>query len=81
MDPIALTPREAAELLRMSEGTLLRLARSSAIPGKRVGGRWKFSRSALEAFVNDSDEPQRPRRRLLQPVPRLRKRCGEAVTE
>lgn len=51
-----LTLLEAAEFLRVHENTMLRLAHAKKVPCKRVGGRWRFSRSALERFIDPSQK-------------------------
>jgi excisionase family DNA binding protein len=38
---------EAAELLRVPDSDLQMLAESGEIPGRRIGGAWRFSRQAL----------------------------------
>jgi excisionase family DNA binding protein len=45
-----LTAAEAASLLRVSTKTLLRLARSGALPGQKVGRAWRFVRGDLLTF-------------------------------
>lgn len=42
--------KEAAEYLRINEQTVRRLAREGAIPAFKVGGIWRFRRSALDEF-------------------------------
>ena len=50
-----LTPRQAAELLQMSEHTILDLAAEGRIPAKKVGRQWRFSRSRLSVWLNEGD--------------------------
>lgn len=38
---------QAAELLKISKGTLLKLAQEGRIPAQKVGRQWRFSRQAL----------------------------------
>jgi excisionase family DNA binding protein len=45
--PEVLTPSEAAALLRLDERTLTGAARRGELPGREVGGHWRFSRAAL----------------------------------
>lgn len=47
-----LTAEETAEHLRVSLRTALDLLRSDAIPAAKVGGQWRVSKSALDAFLN-----------------------------
>jgi len=42
-----LNPLQAAEVLKVSRGTLLKLANEGKIPGQKVGRQWRFSRQAL----------------------------------
>lgn len=47
MEEDVLDPLEAAEVLKVSRGTLLRLANEGKIPGKKIGRQWRFSRQML----------------------------------
>ncbi len=47
---------EAAELLRISERTVVKLAIAGTIPGRKVGGQWRFLRTDLEAYVHGSSK-------------------------
>ncbi|MDO7786111.1 helix-turn-helix domain-containing protein [Desulforamulus aquiferis] len=38
---------QAAELLKISRVTLLKLAQEGKLPGQKVGRQWRFSREAL----------------------------------
>jgi excisionase family DNA binding protein len=49
--PDILTNDEAAIFLRVSTRTLFRLVQSKKVPAKKVGGRWRFSRAALEKYM------------------------------
>lgn len=49
--PEVLTEAEAAQLLRLERGTLIDLAMSGQIPGRRVGDDWRFSRAALLGWL------------------------------
>ncbi len=42
---------EAALLLRVSTKTLMKLARSGEIPGRKVGRAWRFSRTEVMAWL------------------------------
>jgi len=50
--PEVLTLEEAATLLRLDAGELEELALRAEVPGRRVGGRWRFNRAALLAWLN-----------------------------
>jgi excisionase family DNA binding protein len=65
-----LTIRDVADLLKMNEKTVYKLAAAAKIPGVKVGGSWRFDRTTLstwlktrtaadEAFSNGADsEPE-----------------------
>ena len=66
-NPDILTIREVAELLRIGEKTAYTLAQTGKLPGFKVGGQWRFSRSKIEAWIeaqtdkaalSPKDEPQ-----------------------
>jgi excisionase family DNA binding protein len=44
--------KEAAEYLRMSKETMYRWVRLGKMPGKRMGGRWRFRLDELEQFAS-----------------------------
>jgi excisionase family DNA binding protein len=45
---------QAAELLAVEPAAVLELAEKSELPGRRIGGEWRFSRSALLAWLGGS---------------------------
>jgi excisionase family DNA binding protein len=47
-----LTPREAAEYLSVHVRTIYRLAKHGEIPGRKVGGSWRFKRDALDEWLS-----------------------------
>lgn len=49
--PEVLTLEEAATLLRVDPEQLLTATEESGIPGRQVGGEWRFSRDALLAWL------------------------------
>ena len=59
-----LTGKEAAEILRISSRTFLRLVKSGKLPARKVGDQWRVERAELEQWFKN------------QPVnkPRLRAR-------
>jgi len=50
--PDVLTLEEAATFLRLDAGELEGLALRAEVPGRCVGGRWRFNRAALLAWLN-----------------------------
>lgn len=47
-----LTPREAAEYLSVHVRTIYRLAKNGEIPGRKVGGSWRFKKEALDRWLS-----------------------------
>ena len=47
-----LTPREAAEYLSVHVRTIYRLAKNGDIPGRKVGGSWRFKRDVLDDWLS-----------------------------
>jgi excisionase family DNA binding protein len=48
------TPQEAAEFLRLSEGAVLRQAREGTLPGAKIGRTWRFSRRLLLEWIEEA---------------------------
>ena len=46
-----LTIREVAELLKINEKTVYKLAADSKIPGFKVGGSWRFDRTVISKWI------------------------------
>ena len=46
-----LTLREVAELLKLSEKTVYRLAQRGELPAFKVGGSWRFIRSDIDDWA------------------------------
>lgn len=49
--PDVLTLAEAATYLRTTKAEVQKLVERNAIPGKKVGGDWRFLKSALEDWL------------------------------
>lgn len=47
MNDDVFTLKEAAQYLRISEMTILRLVHRGVFPGMRVGRQWRFSKGAI----------------------------------
>jgi excisionase family DNA binding protein len=52
-----LTPREAAEYLSVHVRTIYRLAKNGDIPGRKVGGSWRFKKNALDEWLSWRGNP------------------------
>jgi len=50
-----MTPREAARYLSVHVRTIYRLARDGEIPGRKVGGSWRFRRHTLDEWLSGSN--------------------------
>ncbi len=46
-----LTLAEAAAYLRLPEAEVVRSAQSQGLPGRCIGGEWRFLRSAIESWL------------------------------
>ena len=52
-----MAPREAAEYLSIHVRTIYRLARSGNIPGRKVGGSWRFRKEVLNEWLSGDRIP------------------------
>lgn len=57
--PEIMTLAEVADYLRIHRITAGRYAAGGRIPGRRLGRRWVFSRSAIESWIERSPERER----------------------
>jgi excisionase family DNA binding protein len=55
MDEI-LTANEAADYLKVNVRTIYRLIKEGKIPGRKVGGSWRFKKDILDDWLADSRE-------------------------
>lgn len=46
-----LTIKQVADFLQVAERTIYRLAAAKKIPAFKVGGTWRFSRSAIDTWI------------------------------
>ena len=56
-EPAVLTVAEAADLLRIAPGEVVRLAEARELPARRVGAVWRFNRASLLVWLNGDWEP------------------------
>lgn len=54
--PEVLTPAQLAELLQADEEAVVELAEQGELPGRKVGEEWRFSRSAILAWLGEEAE-------------------------
>ena len=57
-EPDVLTLEELADLLRVDPRELEKLAGAGGIPGRRIGGSWRFSRDAVIEWLGGSPPPE-----------------------
>lgn len=50
-----LTVTEVAFIFKLHRRTILTLVATGEMPGKKVGGRWRFSKKVLEKWFYGSD--------------------------
>ncbi len=50
--PEVMTSQEVAEFLRVSEDSVRQYAARSWIPGRQIGGEWRFWRAAIEEWLS-----------------------------
>jgi excisionase family DNA binding protein len=51
VEPLAWRVKQAGRLLQMSESSVYLGLRTGAIPGIKIGGRWRIPRAALEKII------------------------------
>lgn len=50
-----MTPREAADYLSIHVRTIYRLAKNGDIPGRKIGGSWRFKKEALDQWLSGKE--------------------------
>ena len=63
MNDDILTIPEVASLLRIAEKTVYTLAQRAEIPAFKVGGQWRFSRGAIQAWIEERTRKSMPKSR------------------
>ena len=51
-----MTPKEAAEYLKVSKPTIYKLLRQRKIPARRLGYQWRIWKVALDEFLKEGDK-------------------------
>ena len=54
-----LTIDELAEYLKISKSTLYKLVQEGKVPGQKIGRHWRFSRRAIDRWIEREDEDER----------------------
>lgn len=52
---VIMTVPEVAEYLKMAPSTVYRLARQGEVPGRKIGGAWRFSRRVIDAWLREQE--------------------------
>ncbi len=60
--------REAAKYLGISHHTLYKLLERREVPAAKIGGSWRFNRTALDDFVTSQSLVPRPRVLVIDPA-------------
>jgi excisionase family DNA binding protein len=68
--------RQAADYLGISADTLYRYASEGTVPAFRLGNRWRFKRSLLDAWMVKMSSPKAPSNVTV--MPREKKPVGRA---
>ncbi len=53
-----LTSQEVADMLKIDEQTVVRLAQRGELPAIKIARRWRFSTAALEALFRPGQSPK-----------------------
>ena len=59
--PEVLTAEQAGQLLQLPEATVLELAESGQLPGRKLGSVWRFARAALVAWLSCAEPQPQPK--------------------
>jgi excisionase family DNA binding protein len=71
--------RQAADYLGISGDTLYRYASEGFVPAFRLGNRWRFKRSLLDAWMEQQSSPARDAAPKTKVKPRQKKPVGKAL--
>ncbi len=69
-----LTPIEAGLYLNIHVRTIYRLAKKGMVPARKFGGRWRFSKAALDEWLLEDSVQRRDCDKPCQPQFHIRKR-------
>ncbi len=56
VEPLIMTLRQAAELLKLSPLTLRRMIKRKHLPGAMIGSQWRIDRRELAKFIQNLEE-------------------------
>lgn len=66
-----LTTREIEKLLQLDRVTIYRMVKDGELPARRVGGQWRFSAQAIDAWLATKPLEQPPKPAPREPTPDL----------
>ena len=55
--PEVMTSAQAADFMQIEEAAVIELAAAGKLPGRQLGGGWRFSRAALLVWLATSERP------------------------
>ncbi len=61
-----MTPREAAEYLSIHVRTVYRLAKNGEIPGRKIGGSWRFKKDTLDDWLSERRHPMTQQEKKME---------------
>ena len=54
-----MTVDDVSQYLRLGKSTIYKLAKSGDLPGRKIGGRWRFSQQVLSEWLTSRSTDQR----------------------
>jgi len=52
-EEMVMTVEEVSDYLRLGKSTVYKLVQEGELPGRKVGGAWRFSRAGLEEWLRE----------------------------
>ena len=52
-EEMVMTVEEVSDYLRLGKSNVYKLAQEGELPGRKVGGTWRFSRAGLEEWLRE----------------------------
>jgi excisionase family DNA binding protein len=53
-----MTVKEVSGYLKLAESTVYKLVQEGKLPGRKIGGAWRFSRQGLDAWIREEPAKQ-----------------------
>lgn len=50
-----MTVREVSQYLKLAKSTVYKLVQEGVLPGRKVGGTWRFSRKQLDSWLEQEE--------------------------